>query len=149
MSTRIEMVEIIEQALQTHCWSSHGKTLPEVIADAIIEKQAMQHKHWKERAEKCELNLQDYHQMHDRERDLRIAAEAERDKLKAQVERLQDQVKRREEENERLIVILKDQRDALSAQVKRLLAEESERIREALNKRLDEPLPTLGGDRHE
>jgi hypothetical protein len=37
--TREETCEVIERALQTHCWSCHGKTLPEVIADAIADAQ--------------------------------------------------------------------------------------------------------------
>lgn len=50
-----------------------------------------------------------------------VALVHQHDELKAQVERLQDQVKRREEQNERLIVILGEQREALNAQVEGLI----------------------------
>jgi chromosome segregation ATPase len=108
--------------------------------------------------DKLKLHMQDYHQMHDHERDLRIAAEAERDTYKESWERLtvekaqsswgefQRQGKMLKE-MESLRDSWKERAEALEAQVKRLLAKQGERIElEALNKRLDEPLPELRRD---
>ena len=67
--------------------------------------------------------------------------DAEIEKLKAERDDFQEQASE--------TYVIRMQRDELEAQVKRLLAKEGERIGkaltlEALNKRLDEPLPELG-----
>jgi hypothetical protein len=115
-----------------------------------------------EKIEKLLLHMQDYHQMHDRERDLRLEAEkalsdwttdigvrgfarrSELDAAKAEIERLRglfeaqkirsvDNARRADDLKARADE-LKAQRDELKAQVERWIAKEAARIGEALVK---------------